>query len=83
MMGYSRDSFYRFKSFTTPAANWRCETTRRKPILKNRTPPEVEAIIVELSLDRPAYGRIRIANELRKLGHSISPAGVRGVLAAT
>ena len=39
----------------------------------------VEAIIVELSLDQPAYGQIRIANELRKLGHSISPAGVRGV----
>ena len=55
------------------------ELTRRKPILKNRTPPDVEAIIVELSLDRPAYGQIRIANELRKLGHSISPAGVRGV----
>ena len=28
------------------------ELTRRKPILKNRTPPEVEAFIVELSLDR-------------------------------
>ena len=55
------------------------ELTRRKPILKNRTPPDVEAIIVELSLDRPAYGQIRIANELGKLGHSISPAGVRGV----
>ena len=47
--------------------------------MKNRTPPDVEAIIVALSLDRPAYGQIRIANALRKLGHSISPAGVRGV----
>jgi hypothetical protein len=55
------------------------ELTRRKPILKNRTPPEVEAIIVELSLEQPAFDQIRIANELRKLGHSISPAGVRGV----
>ena len=54
------------------------ELTRRKPILKNRTPPEVE-VIVELSLDQPAYGQLRIANELRKLGHSISPAGVRAV----
>ena len=47
--------------------------------MKNRTPPDVEAIIVELSLDRQPYGQIRIANELRKLGHSISPAGVREV----
>ena len=30
MMGYSRDSFYRFKeSLTTlPAANWRCKKSR-------------------------------------------------------
>jgi hypothetical protein len=36
-------------------------------------------MIVQLSLGQPAYGQLRIANELRKLGHSISPAGVRGV----
>ena len=79
MMGYSRDSFYRFKELYDAGELALQELTRRKPILKNRTPPDVEAIIVELSLDRPAYGQIRIANELRKLGHSISPAGVRGV----
>jgi len=33
----------------------------------------------DLSLERPAFGQIRIANEVRKLGHCISPAGVRGV----
>src|SRR5215471_8747368 len=80
MMGYSRDSFYRFKELYDAGGELALqELTRRKPILKNRTPPEVEAIITELSLDWPAYGQIRIANELRKLGHSISPAGVRGV----
>ena len=79
MMGYWRDSFYRFKELYDAGGELALqELTRRKPILKNRTPPDVEAIIA-LSLDRPAYGQIRIANELRKLGHSLPPAGVRGV----
>jgi hypothetical protein len=52
---------------------------RKKPILANRTAPEIEARIVEFSLQQPAFGQIRVANEMRKLGHSISPAGVCGV----
>jgi len=80
MMGYSRDSFYRFKDlYDTGGELALQELTRRKPLLANRTPPQVEAIILELTLDQPAFGQVRLANEVRKLGHSISPAGVRGV----
>ena len=80
MMGSSRDSFSRFKELSETGGELALqELTRRKPRLANRTPPEIEVIIVELSLEQPAFGQIRVANEVRQRGPSISPAGVRSV----
>src|SRR3954467_2956695 len=80
MMGSSRDSVSRFKElYDTGGELALQELTRRKPLLANRTASEIEAAILALSLEQPAFGPIRVANEMRKQGHSLSPAGVRGV----
>ena len=81
VMGYSRDTFYRYKQAAEEGGFEALVEQSRKgrPNLRNRTAPEIEEAIVAMATDEPALGQVRVSNELRKKGIVISPAGVRCV----
>ena len=79
-MGYSRDSYYRFQElYEAGGEEALLDMTRKKPIIANRVDPKVEEAVLDMAIEYPAYGQLRVSNELKKIGVLVSPGGVRSI----
>jgi transposase len=80
VMGFSRDTFYRYQAAVADGGlDALLNANRKKPNLRNRTEESIESAVVAFAVEQPAFGQVRVSNELRKRGIFVSASGVRSV----
>lgn len=80
VMGYSRDSFYRFKDlYETGGEAALADMSRKKPLIKNRVSDHIEQAVIDLAVENPALGQLRASQALQQKGIIVSSSGVRSI----
>ena len=80
VMGFSRDTFYRYQAAVADGGvEALLDANRKKPNFRNRIEESIETAVAAFALEQPAFGQVRVSNELRKRGTFVSPSGVRSV----
>jgi hypothetical protein len=77
--GVSRQHFYDIKkAYEEQGIEGLREKTRRKPCLKNRVVPEIEAAVLQMAYEYPAYGQtfVRMHHLLRRGACPKPPAAI-------
>ncbi|EDN73283.1 transposase, partial [Mannheimia haemolytica PHL213] len=65
VMGMSRDTSYRYQQAVEQSGvDALLNQNRRVPNLKNRVDEATEQAVVKFALDNPAFGQVRVSNEL-------------------
>ena len=73
MMGYSRDSFYRFKELYDKGGELALQENqpgKADPGQPGGSSAIEAARVVELAIEQPSWGQLRVSNELKKRGQS-------------
>jgi hypothetical protein len=79
-LGISRQHFYDIKNaLAEEGIEGLLEKSRRTNRPLNRVPADIESKLLEHTLLFPAWGQVRMSNELKKINYIISPGGVRSV----
>lgn len=80
LAGISRSHFYEIKAaFVKHGPGGLIPKPRRKPRMPNQTPPELEALIMNMTALHPTCSYLRISAELRLIGVAATPSAIRGV----
>jgi len=80
VMGFPIDTFYHFQAALADGGiEPLVDANRKRSNFRNRIEESIEIAVAAFALEQPAFGQVRVSNELRKRGVFLSTSVVRSV----